>query len=66
MCERQDSIAALGAAADRLTETCDRALHAPPDPAQPVRGGVAKAIRTAIRELSPTPPDMALQLRKLK
>lgn len=67
MCERRDSIAAMSAAADRLAEACEARLKGgcPVDPAQPARSGISKALRTALRDVSVTPADMALQLRKL-
>jgi lysozyme family protein len=67
MCKRLDSIAAVSAAADRLTEACETALHgAPTDPAQATHAGVGRAVRNAYRNLAVTPADMALQLRKMK
>lgn len=67
MCERRDSIVAMGDAADRLAEACEAQLKGvcPVDPAQPVRSGISKALRSAIREVSVTPAEMATQLRKL-
>lgn len=67
MCKRQDSIAALGAAAEQLAATCEARLRgAPVDAAEPVRAGVSRSLRKAFRDLSITPPDMALDLRKMK
>jgi hypothetical protein len=45
MCERQDSIAALGAAAEQLSATCEARLRGlPVEAAEPVRAGLIDAL----------------------
>lgn len=69
MCERRDSIAKMSAACDELSEACETAMQGPEpniDPANPTRSGVSRAVRKCIRELSATPADMAVTLKKLK
>lgn len=63
MCRRIDSIAAMSAAADRLTEACETALHSPPPPA---KNPFVRVVHDAFRELTVTPPDMAVQLGRLR
>jgi hypothetical protein len=67
MCRRLDSITAMSAAANQLSETCDALLHgAPVDHRNPVRTGIRQAIRKTFRELQTTPADMAVSLKRMK
>jgi hypothetical protein len=62
------SIAALGAAADRLTAACEDAMQRSPtsfDPKAPARTGVIRSLRDTFRLSAITPPDMAAQLKRL-
>jgi hypothetical protein len=71
MCKRGDSIQLVSDAADRLAQICERELHglADPsriDPTHPGSAGTAQALRSAIRDVSTTPLDMAELLGRIK
>lgn len=71
MSDRLNSIRAMRAAANRLTESCEAALRGPPrsftvDGTRPEHAGTVRALRTALRELGTTPGDMAATLRRAK
>lgn len=70
MCKWRDSVAAVDAAADRLTQACEIAIRERPVPSGPrsrsEHSGTVKAMRSAIRDVSVTPIDMAAQLGKIK
>lgn len=70
MCKWRDSVAAVDAAADRLSQACEIAIRERPVPngarSRPEHSGTVKAVRSAIRDVSVTPIDMATQLKKMK